>query len=76
MARNKFDTDEEIERKFNAHIIMRLFKWIKPFGGWMAFSCLLMLLSSAISLTSPYLIRMAIDQAMTNKTSACLLFFL
>ena len=67
MARNKFDTDEEIERKFNAHIIMRLFKWIKPFGGWMAFSCLLMLLSSAISLTSPYLIRMAIDQAMPAK---------
>ena len=67
MARNKFDADEEIERKFNAHIIMRLFKWIKPYSGWMAFSCLLMLLSSAISLTSPYLIRMAIDQAMPAK---------
>ena len=63
MARNKFDADEEIERKFNAHIIMRLFKWIKPFSGWMIFSCFLMLLSSAISLTSPYLIRMAIDKA-------------
>ena len=30
MARNKFDTDEEIEQKFNPHIILRLAKWIKP----------------------------------------------
>ena len=29
MARNKFDTDEEIEQKVNPRIIMRLFKWIK-----------------------------------------------
>nr|MCR5062053.1 hypothetical protein [Treponema sp.] len=67
MARNKFDADEEIEQKFNAHIILRLLKWIKPFSGWMLFSCVLMLLSSGISLTSPYLIRMAIDTAIPNK---------
>nr|MCR4579471.1 ABC transporter ATP-binding protein [Treponema sp.] len=67
MARNKFDADEEIERKFNAHIILRLFKWIKPFRGKMVLSCFLMLLSSGISLTSPYLIRMAIDKAMPAK---------
>lgn len=67
MARNKFDADEEIEQKFNPHIVMRLFKWIKPFRGWMALSCLLMLVSSAISLTSPYLTRMAIDQAIPAK---------
>lgn len=67
MARNKFDADEEIEQKFNPHIVMRLFKWIKPFGGWMALSCFLMLLSSAISLTAPYLTRMAIDQAIPAK---------
>lgn len=67
MARNKFDTDEEIEQKVNPRIILRLFKWIKPFSGWMVLSCLLMLLSSAISLTSPYLIRMAIDTAIPSK---------
>lgn len=67
MARNKFDADEEIEQKFNPHIVMRLMKWIKPFRGWMALSCLLMLISSAISLTSPYLTRMAIDQAIPAK---------
>lgn len=63
MARNKFDTDEEFEQKFNPHIVMRLFKWIKPFTGWMILSCVIMLLCSAISLCSPYLTRMAIDQA-------------
>lgn len=67
MARNKFDADEEIEQKFNPHIVMRLMKWIKPFRGWMALSCLLMLISSAISLTSPYLTRMAIDEAIPAK---------
>ena len=67
MARNKFDTDEEIEQKVNPRIIMRLFKWIKPYSHWMVLSCVLMLLSSAISLTSPYLIRIAIDEAIPNK---------
>ena len=38
MARNKFDTDEEIEQKFNPHIVMRLSKWIKPYAGWMILS--------------------------------------
>lgn len=63
MARNKFDTDEEIEQKFNPHIIMRLFSWIKPFKGKMILSCFIMLLASLISLTSPWLIRKAIDEA-------------
>ena len=67
MARNKFDADEEIEQKFNPHIVMRLMRWIKPFGGWMALSCVLMLISSAISLTAPYLTRMAIDEAIPAK---------
>lgn len=67
MARNKFDADEEIEQKFNPHIVMRLMKWIKPYTKWMVLSCILMLASSAISLTSPYLTRMAIDKAIPNK---------
>ncbi len=67
MARNKFDADEEIEQKVNPRIILRLFKWIKPFSKWMILSCVLMLLSAAISLTSPYLIRMAIDDAIPQK---------
>ncbi|MCQ2575789.1 MAG: ABC transporter ATP-binding protein/permease [Treponema sp.] len=66
MARNKFDADEEIEQKFDAHIVMRLFKWIKPYTKWMVLSCIIMLVASAISLISPYLIRMAIDKAIPD----------
>ena len=67
MARNKFDTDEEIEQKFNPHIIKRLFKWIKPYRKSMILSCVIMLLASAISLTSPWLTKKAIDEAIPNK---------
>lgn len=63
MARNKFDTDEEIENKLNLRIIPRMMKWVKPYAWWMVLSCFIMLLASGISLLSPYLIRMAIDQA-------------
>ena len=81
MARNKFDTDEEIEQKFNPHILLRLSKWIKPYTKWMVLSCVIMLVSSAISLCSPYLTRMAIDKAIPTANyrllaiiSAALLF--
>ena len=63
MARNKFDADEEIEQKLNLRIIPRMLKWIKPYGWWMVLACFIMLVASGISLISPYLIRMAIDQA-------------
>ena len=63
MARNKFDTDEEIEQKLNLRIIPRMLKWIKPYAWWMVLACVIMLVASGISLISPYLIRMAIDQA-------------
>ena len=67
MARNKFDTDEEIEQKFNPHIIKRLFQWIKPYRKSMILSCVIMLLASVISLTSPWLTKKAIDEAIPNK---------
>ena len=63
MARNKFDTDEEIEQKLNLRIIPRMLRWIKPYSWWMVLACVIMLVASGISLISPYLIRMAIDVA-------------
>ena len=67
MARNKFDADEEIEQKFNPHIIKRLFQWIKPYRKSMILSCIIMLLASGISLTSPWLTKKAIDEAIPTK---------
>ena len=76
MARNKFDADEEIEQKVNPRIVLRLMRWMKPFSKWMVLSCVLMLLSSVISLTSPYLIRMAIDKAIPNENIKMLVIYL
>ena len=75
MARNKFDADEEIEQKFNPHIIKRLFQWIKPYRKSMILSCIIMLLASGISLTSPWLTKKAIDEAIPTKNYT-LLFIL
>ena len=72
MARNKFDTDEEIEQKFNPHIIKRLFQWIKPYRKSMILSCIIMLLASGISLTSPWLTKKAIDEAIPTKNYSML----
>lgn len=64
--RNKFDEDEEIEQKLNLKIIPRMMKWIKPYAWWMVLACGIMLLAAVIGLLSPYLIRMAIDEAIPN----------
>ena len=31
MARNKFDTDEELDPEFNPHIVKRLLKYLVPY---------------------------------------------
>ena len=65
--RNKFDVDEQIEQKLNLRIVPRMLGWIKPYTKKMVLSCAIMLFASGISLVSPYLIRMAIDQAIPAK---------
>lgn len=67
MARNRFDEDEFEDRKINVHIVARLFHWIKPYKKQMILSCIAMLVASAISLTSPLLIKLAIDTAIPQK---------
>ncbi|MCQ2579868.1 MAG: ABC transporter ATP-binding protein/permease [Treponemataceae bacterium] len=67
MARNRFNEDEIQDRKLNVHVVARLFHWIKPYKKQMLLSCLAMLAASAISLTSPLLIKLAIDTAIPQK---------
>ena len=66
MARNKFDADERLEENFNPHVVMRLFRWIKPYRRQMALACVVMIAASVISLASPYLIKLAIDDAIPS----------
>lgn len=67
MARNKFDTDEIQDEKFNPHVVLRLMHWIKPYAPQMILACLIMLVASGLSLMSPYLIRIAIDNAIPEQ---------
>ena len=67
MARNKFDVDEELDEEFNAATIRRLLTYILPHHKKVLFAVAMMLLSSAASLTGPYLVKIALDSAIPQK---------
>lgn len=67
MARNKFDTDEELDPEFNPHIVKRLLKYLVPYKKRMFVAGLFMIIASFTSLIGPFLIKNAIDVAIPNK---------
>ncbi len=67
MARNKFDTDEELDPEFNPHIIKRLLKYLIPYKKRMLTAGLFMIIASFTSLLGPFLTKTAIDIAIPNK---------
>lgn len=62
MARNKFDIDEELEARFDAKQLRRLLGYLKPYRGKVAFTILLMIVSSMLALLGPYLVKVSIDE--------------
>ena len=67
MARNKYNVDEELEVGFNFEYLKRLFKYMKPYKKGILLSVSLMLLSSAISLLGPVIVKTALDNFIPNK---------
>lgn len=67
MARNKFDVDEELDTKFNSKHLKRMFGYLKPFKSKVLITVLLMLVSSALALLGPYLVKVAIDSRIPQK---------
>ncbi len=66
-TKNRFDEDEKTyEQKLNLHVVLRIFHWIKPYKKQMILACIMMLSSAGISLTSPLLIKIALDTAIPN----------
>ena len=61
MARNKFDIDEELEARFDAKQLRRLLGYLKPYRGKVAFTVVLMITTSLLSLLGAYLVKVAID---------------
>ncbi len=67
MARNKFDIDEELDTKFDLNQFKRLMGYLKPYIGKVITTVLLMLVSSALALLGPYLVKTAIDEKIPEK---------
>lgn len=67
MARNKFDIDEELDTKFDFNQFRRLTGYLKPYTGKVITTVLLMLVSSALALLGPYLVKTAIDEKIPEK---------
>lgn len=57
MARNKYDIDEELDEKFDAGQLRRLAHYLSPYKGKMIFAVTIMVISSALSMLQPLLLK-------------------
>ncbi len=55
------------QAKFNPHVIRRLLSYLKPYGWKMTAALILTLAESGLTLLTPYLTKVAIDQYITPK---------
>lgn len=62
--------DREDNRGYNPHVIRRLLAYLKPHGWKMAAALALTLAESGLTLLTPYLTKVAIDQYITPKNSS------
>ena len=60
------------DRAFDLRIGLRLLGYLRPYGRRMALSLVLVIFSSLLTLSVPYLIKIAIDQAITHGDSSSL----
>ncbi len=61
MARNKFDVDEELENKFDASQLKRLFHYVGPYMPMLVIAIIIMIVSSALSMLMPLVMKDAMD---------------
>lgn len=66
MARNKFDVDENLNVEFNLDQVKRLLGYVKPYKRQIIFTVLVMLICSVTNFAGPYLIKIALDNAIPN----------
>lgn len=60
----------EDARAFDAKIVLRLLTFVRPYWQRMAIAFVLMLIASALTLLTPYLIKIAIDEHIANRNLA------
>jgi len=65
---SKFATGQETRGKlFNPRVVVRLLAYLRPYGRQMALAFLTMLAVSALTLLTPYLLKVAVDQYITQS---------
>jgi ATP-binding cassette subfamily B multidrug efflux pump len=67
LARNKFDIDETLETPFSFKHLARSFVYIKRHAKKMIFAIVLSMIAVICSLIGPYLMKIAVDDAVPNK---------
>ena len=67
MARNKYDIDETLEQSFDFSKLGRALVYVKPYAKKMLFVLLLACAAAVLSLISPKLLQIAMDEAIPQK---------
>ena len=73
MPINNFREDEDLKESLNLTLIKRLLSYLKPYGGPVARTLLLMALAIAVELANPYLLKIGIDKFIKLGDSKSLL---
>jgi ABC-type multidrug transport system fused ATPase/permease subunit len=69
-ALDSFSGEDRRGAAFNPRVVSRLLGYLRPYSRQMALAFASMLVVSALTLTSPYLLKLAIDQYITQGDSA------
>lgn len=67
MAKNTIKQDEELKLHSSGELIKRLFKYLKPYSFKVAIVLALLIFVMICGLLNPYILRIAIDDFITNK---------
>lgn len=65
-----FQEDEILGAAYDARLMRRLLRYVHPYRNAVAGAVVLLLLTSAVSLVGPYLVRVAIDEHITPRRLA------
>ena len=66
MARNKYDIDETLQSEFSVEHLKRLYTYIKPHRKDMLLTIILMMLSSALGMVTPLILKQIMDDYIPN----------
>ena len=67
MARNKYDIDEELESPFDLAQFIRILRYVRPYAGKILTAMCAMFVASALSLLSPMIMMLVIQDYIPDK---------